>query len=131
MLSDTQRSAHTSLACALAGGAVGVFLLYKFPTSSVDYYPWCPIHTSTGLLCPGCGATRALEALVHGHLAQALALNPLVTLLLPLLLLYCSEAYRRAAFGNAGETAWPTLPRALVPMLLGVATLFTVVRNLP
>ena len=106
-------------------------LLYKFPPGTVGFYPSCPLHACTGLLCPGCGATRALAALVHGNLVQALVLNPLVILLLPIVLLYCAEAYRRAAFIKTGEPPWPAIPRAVVPTVLAVAAFFTVVKNLP
>jgi hypothetical protein len=37
----------------------------------------CPLKLATGLPCIGCGATRALAALVSGHVAEALRANPL------------------------------------------------------
>lgn len=131
MLSERQRRAHTSLGYASAGIAASVTVLYKFPPRTAGFYPVCPVHAYTGLLCPGCGATRALAALLHGHLAQALALNSLVTLLLPVVLLYCAETYRRTAFGQSGEPARPRVPRAIVAGLLVIAAMFTAVRNLP
>jgi hypothetical protein len=42
--------------------------------------PPCFFHLATGFPCPGCGGTRALRQLSHGHLLAALAFNPLVTL---------------------------------------------------
>ena len=44
--------------------------------------PLCPLHTLTGLPCPTCGMTRATNALLHGHPFEALAWNPLLTLVL-------------------------------------------------
>jgi hypothetical protein len=38
----------------------------------------CPLKTMTGLPCPTCGCTRALEALVAGDVAGAIRWNPAV-----------------------------------------------------
>jgi hypothetical protein len=38
----------------------------------------CPSYQVLGLQCPGCGLTRAGSALLHGHLFEAMWLNPLV-----------------------------------------------------
>jgi ABC-type multidrug transport system fused ATPase/permease subunit len=37
----------------------------------------CPFRQLTGLPCPGCGMTRALNTLIHGHWELALSLHPL------------------------------------------------------
>ncbi len=37
----------------------------------------CPFRRLTGLPCPGCGMTRALNALAHGQWVRALSLHPL------------------------------------------------------
>lgn len=57
----------------------------------------CPFRALTGMSCPTCGSTRAVWALSHGRLAEALAANPLaaVTLLLLLPAAVTSVALRR------------------------------------
>ena len=40
--------------------------------------PACAFRALTGVACPSCGATRAIEALSRGDLATAVSLNPLV-----------------------------------------------------
>ena len=65
----------------LAGAAV----LYGFEPGVARCFPPCPLHSLTGLYCPGCGSLRALHQLLHGHLARAFALNPLLVISLPLL----------------------------------------------
>ena len=42
----------------------------------------CPLRTATGIPCPGCGLSRALVALLHGHAADAVALHPFAPLVL-------------------------------------------------
>jgi MFS superfamily sulfate permease-like transporter len=86
-------------------------LLYAFPSAP---YPPCPIHAFTGLLCPGCGATHALAALVHGHLQQAFHANPLFVLLLPLFFFLPRR-----------------LPAPALYLLLAATLAFTIGRNIP
>lgn len=43
-------------------------------------YPTCPFLAMTGRYCPGCGALRAVHALVHGRLLHAVDLNAMVVL---------------------------------------------------
>ena len=54
----------------------GAWVLYTFPNGPGSFYPPCVFHRVTGLLCPGCGATHALQALVHGQFAAAFKYNP-------------------------------------------------------
>lgn len=48
--------------------------------------PKCPFYVLTGLQCPSCGNTRALHALLHGHVADALAYNAMAPVLIGLFL---------------------------------------------
>lgn len=62
------------------------WIVYTFPPAASTWYPRCVFHALTGLDCPGCGGTRALHQLLHGHVAEAFALNPLLFLLIPVAL---------------------------------------------
>jgi len=42
----------------------------------------CPFKAITGYPCPGCGGTRALIALLHGQIIEAIMINPLSVLLI-------------------------------------------------
>jgi hypothetical protein len=46
----------------------------------------CPFKAITGIPCPGCGGTRAFIALLHGHIWEAITINPLSVLLILCLL---------------------------------------------
>lgn len=41
--------------------------------------PICRFHAITGLPCPTCGATRAMQLLSTGNIIQALLMQPLIT----------------------------------------------------
>ncbi|ADW67519.1 DUF2752 domain-containing protein [Granulicella tundricola] len=95
--------------------------LYAYPPETTSFYPVCPIHALTGLLCPGCGATRALSALLHAHLTQAWHLNPLIIALLPLALAYATLILIK--------NHPPKIPPPLIYTLLAITTIFTITRN--
>ena len=67
-------------AALLASTAV----LLLFPPERYGFYPRCPFFEATGLLCPGCGGTRAFAALLRGNLVAAWKLNALMVALLPI-----------------------------------------------
>ena len=71
----------------LAFVAVGILLWHVDPNQVGNPLPPCPFHWLTGLYCPGCGATRALHALLHGNFPKAFSMNPVFVLALPVVLL--------------------------------------------
>lgn len=107
-----------------AGALLAVAILtLADPYSSGSLLPACPFHALTGLFCPGCGATRALHALIHGDPALALRMNLLATLALPLLPLMVWRGLR----GPLPGTTWLTDARPWLALVLA----FTLLRNLP
>lgn len=48
----------------------------------------CPIHSITGLYCPGCGITRMFVSIIELEFYQAFRYNPLLFIYLIFLLLY-------------------------------------------
>ena len=75
---------HFLPAIAALAVAAGVLVtLFLFDPASHGFYPICPLHQTTGLLCPGCGTLRAMHQLTHGNFAAAWRLNSFVMTLLP------------------------------------------------
>ena len=70
------------LAAAVAAVAAAAVLYSADPATS-PLYPPCLIRLYTGWSCPGCGATRALHALLHFRFEEAWRLNPLWTAAAP------------------------------------------------
>lgn len=56
-------------------GLIGIYFQYILPYFSTI---GCSFYRVTGLYCPGCGGTRALTALLHGNLLQAIRYHVLV-----------------------------------------------------
>jgi hypothetical protein len=115
------------LVLGMAGAGVAA-VVYFFNPSSHAFYPVCQFHRLTGLNCPGCGGTRALYALLHGHLAEALRDNALFIVGAAL------AAIRGGWLGLkriAGRPAGGFFPPNFLWPLLVVVFVFAVLRNLP
>lgn len=111
-----------------AAGLAGAAVLYRFSPEEYSFYPRCPFFALTHLYCPGCGATRAIAALLHGNVAAALHFNVAVTLLLPVLLWYFARMYWTAVRENRVE--WPQVPQWSWKAALASVMLFAVARDL-
>jgi Protein of unknown function (DUF2752) len=110
----------------LAGGSA---ILYFFPPEKHSFYPRCLLNAATGLECPGCGGLRAAHQLLHGHLAAAFALNPLLVTGLPVLGLFLTG--RLAARATGRDWLKPFRHVGWIWFLVGVILVFGVGRNLP
>lgn len=101
----------------LIGGLCVCVALSLLPEDS-PLLPACHIHRLTGLLCPGCGTTRALRALLHGDMALSLRQNPLLlpgfSWLAALVLIKGTKRFNGLLWGG-----------------IVVIALFTLLRNLP
>jgi hypothetical protein len=104
-----------------------ISILLRFPPAHYSFYPQCPIHHYLHILCPGCGTTRALAALLHGNFAEALRYNALTTLLMPVALMYGVAAYSRTF--ACEPLRWPQPPPAAIYATLAATAAFTIARN--
>ncbi|GAA1825724.1 DUF2752 domain-containing protein [Nesterenkonia flava] len=75
---------------------MGIGGLYLFSRSDMlSLIPPCGIYESYGVLCPGCGGSRAVQALSSGNVFAAVQSNIWVVLLvLGAIWLLCSPAFR-------------------------------------
>ena len=105
----------------------GLAIVYRFPPTEYSFYPRCPIYLATHWLCPGCGSTRALHALLHLDIQGALHYNALFTLLFPAACLWLGFiCYRTMRYDQFPALA---IPRSVAACLIASAILFTVARN--
>ena len=123
--------AQIALAACACGGASA--FLYAVNPNQHAVYPQCMLYNATGIYCAGCGATRAMYALLHGRVLEALHDNVLFVAALPLFL-YVVGSYALNAWR---ANAWPGISvdnRTLLRTSLTVFSLmiaFMVLRNLP
>src|ERR1700741_586863 len=117
------RAAMHNVAAAVVAGAA---LLYRYSPQEYSFYPRCPFYALTHHYCPGCGATRAVAELPHGHVAAALHFNAAVTLLLPAVLWCFARMYWTALRDNRVE--WPQIPEWSWKASVAFVLLFAAVR---
>jgi Protein of unknown function (DUF2752) len=126
----TTRTQIVLATCACAGATA---FLYAVDPNRHAVYPQCILYNATGIYCAGCGATRAMHALLHGRVLEALHDNALFIAALPLLL-YVVVSYALKAWQ---AQSWPTIPidgrklawRGGAIVLVMIA--FMITRNLP
>jgi hypothetical protein len=120
---------YTLLALLLLAGAFAAIMLYQFNPVQHSFFPICIFYRVTGLYCPGCGAQRALHALLHGRLLTALHFNPLFVLALPFLFYAGGRYLWRRAMGM------PTTPFVVRPFwavtVAVIVIAFGILRNIP
>lgn len=109
-----------TLGALLVLGAAACVILLAVPPGSAHakWLPRCMFHQLTGLYCPGCGATRALSAMLHGELKSSLHNN---LLLFPLLALIAVLIVKPEI----------SLKRPVAIAIVAVVLLFTILRNIP
>lgn len=107
------------LALAPAGALLVLLGAYYRPGLAAEWVgrlsPGCLFHRVTGLCCPGCGGTRALQAFLRGDWAAAWHYN----MFLWLSLLLLAEEYVRLAWAElrggeplSSSRAYTTILRA-------------------
>lgn len=128
--SDLVIKARLYAVLGILAALIGVLaLLYRVgPHSGI--LPKCLLKSWTGYHCPGCGMTRAVDATLHGRIAEAFAYNPVIMTLLPLVMLMIGVELVAWVRGR------PPLIRIRVTVklawcILGVVVLFGILRNIP
>jgi hypothetical protein len=117
------------LAAMLLFGPAAIILLRVFDPATSRIFPPCPIRYLTGLYCPGCGSLRAMHALLHGELARAWAMNPLMIVMLPFVTYGLVSATLLEVRGNGLLEVM--LPAKWIRAFCVVVVLYAVARNLP
>lgn len=109
-------------------GVLGLVVVGWFEPRGQIFFPRCWLHENTGLLCPGCGSTRALHALLHGDVASAWKLNPLAVLSVPVVAWLATRHVRGVLTGrwwpNPLSRGWMILALMAILMIFGVARNF-------
>lgn len=98
-------------------GAIAVLaLLCFFDPSTSAIFPPCPTNALTKIHCPGCGTLRAMYALLHGDVKEALSQNILAVIFIPILpAMYFFPKYFRK----------PIVPAAMLVIFI----LYAILRN--
>ncbi len=116
----------------IVNGIVGVIVLFTFigmVLQRLDIIPNMPciVHDLFRIYCPGCGGTRAIFALLKGHIVESLCSNPAI-LLGVVLVIYYEAGVLLTLIKKNGKRYYST---SVVPIVVFVmiVMVFAVVRN--
>lgn len=127
------RRLYTIMLLAGAGGFV--WLGYVFFNRPAAVMGACLIKGVTGVPCPSCGTTRAIEALLRGRFMDSLLLNPFgivvlsVMIVFPLWIAADLVLGRQSFYEFYGKTE-AVLKRKYVAIPLAILVLFNWIWNI-
>ena len=121
-----RRSTVVGIWLLLIAGAVYLFI---FEPGRSGFFPGCVFRSLTGLTCPGCGTTRALHEITHGHFKAAFMLNPLLLLASPFLI-YAFLRYSVIVM-RGGVPRKNALPAPYIYAIFFIVLGFWIFRNTP
>lgn len=125
------RRIHPAIGPVLVGAAaVGTCAFVAMNDPSQTRLLTCYFRETTGLPCPGCGATRAAYQLMHGNVGAALGFNAVAVLIVFPLLLGFYLAWAVPRLGGP-ELVKVRMPNWLAFFLLFAVLGWWVVRLLP
>ncbi len=84
-------------------------IYYVIDPMTCEWMPQCIFYRLTGFKCPGCGLQRAIHAVLHGNLSDAVIHNLFLPVSLPYLFAVCwssiavlplSSTVKRIAFNR-------------------------------
>ncbi len=107
----------------------GSIYLYVFEPGKTGFFPVCLFRALTGFTCPGCGSTRAMHQILHGHFIAAFMLNPLLLLAFPFLL-FAFVRYSVVVM-RGGIPRRNTIPASFIYALFAIVVSFWIFRNTP
>ena len=115
----------------IIGGALflGIMLLYFFnDPASMDLFPKCPIYSTTGIYCTGCGSQRALNKLLHLDVMGAIGHN---LLFVPAILVIMYNGIIKLLELKNKREYFNILYQPKTPIIiLVIMIVFTILRNL-
>lgn len=107
---------------------IAVVSLYFYDPMVASFSYRCPVKTLTGFDCPGCGGQRAIHALLHFRIREAIAYNPFliivalyISVVVSIELMHgpCIDRMRRIVLGS--RVVW---------IYLTIMFIWAIVRNL-
>ena len=103
-----------------------VFVFRDFIMSLSRFLGSCTFHTLTGLWCPGCGNTRSVNAMLHGHFLLAVRNN----ISIPFLAVVLCGFYIELVFDIFGKKVKILTRKAWIWWtILGLFFVYFIVRN--
>jgi hypothetical protein len=130
VLTCGQRKKELIKAVSLLSAFIFIPLFLRFaPLSFKPFYPVCFLTRFTKAYCPGCGTTRALEAMARFDFWEAFLYNPFLVLIVIPLLIYLFVIYALRALLGRDVPSLLSSPKSALPVLVLLAAVW-IFRNI-
>lgn len=108
----------------------GCTILYNFNPTDYILMPKCMFKLVTGYDCPGCGFQRAMHAVLHGHIREAIQYNFFLLLAIPYLFILIIIRYALPPTKNTNK--WIVLFESRTAIRIYVSLFFAwfLIRNI-
>ncbi|PHR69378.1 MAG: hypothetical protein COA67_10410 [Lutibacter sp.] len=106
-----------------------IAILYFYFNPSVTFFPKCPLYTTTGIYCPGCGSQRAFHDLLHLDFKGVIGHNLLFLFGLSILIYHLTVNFLNT-FYNKGIKNILYHKKAPI-LILVLIIIFWILRNIP
>ena len=113
---------------AIFGAGVAALYLFVNP-SEVDFLPKCPLYSTTGIYCPGCGSQRATHHLLNLNIRGVLEQNifyfiGLLIIAYHIVITGMNKIFKKNSYNYLYHPKTPIL-------ILILIILFWILRNIP
>jgi len=108
---------------------VAAFIYFTINPSEVGFLPRCPLYSTTGVYCPGCGSQRAFHDLLHLNIKEVIGHN-LLFLFGPFIMIYHFTIEGINLFSKIKIKNLLYHPRTPIFLLIIIMT-FWILRNVP
>jgi len=105
------------------------FFYFNINPSEVDFMLKCPLYSTTGIYCPGCGSQRALHHLLHADFIKAAHSNILLLVGLISAIYHYSLPFINSYFNKNFKSIFNKNKNVMLVLILVI--LFWVLRNIP
>lgn len=112
----------------ITGLAGVVCVAYYLLLTSFNIGIPCLFHEITGLLCPGCGITRMILAILHLDFKSAFQYNQVIFVLSPVIIYFVIRLY--VSWLKSKPYKLSLLENIIVYIMLIVLLIFGIVRNI-
>lgn len=112
----------------ITGLAGVVCIAYYFSLTFFNIGIPCLFHKFTGLLCPGCGITRMILAILHLDFKSALQYNQVVFIFSPIILYFIIRLY--VSWLKSENYKLSLIENIVVYIMLTILLIFGIIRNI-
>lgn len=112
----------------ITGLAGVVCIAYYFLLTFFNIGIPCLFHKFTGLLCPGCGITRMILAILHLDFKSAFQYNQVVFIFSPIILYFIIRLY--ISWLKSENYKLSLIENIVVYIMLTILLIFGIIRNI-